>query len=49
MFKRIDRLIYYIQLSLNIRIYNIILIIYLKSIIDLALDLYKRCLLYLLT
>ena len=41
-FERIERLIYRIKLFINMKIYNVIFIVYLKSAIDLAEDLYRK-------
>ena len=40
--KRIKRLIYKLELSSNIRIYDVIFVAYLKLIIDSTKDLYRR-------
>ena len=42
MLKRIRRLVYKLELSLNIRIHDVVFVVYLKLIIDLAEDSYRR-------
>ena len=42
MLKRIERLIYKLELLLNIRIYDVVFVAYLKLVIDPAEDLYRR-------
>ena len=40
--KRIERLIYKLKLSLNIRIHDVVFVAYLKPVIDLDKDSYRR-------